>query len=90
MTRRLSPADAARIVGHLPFYSVDTKAEADALTELAIEAGEFRRLPSGEVVEARLAYEQTPANLIAAGEALAELHRRLLAERPELVADATT
>ena len=86
MKRKLSPADESRVKGKLPFYSVDTKAEADALVELAVETGEFFRREDDTLIEVTLAYEQTLDNLRLAGERLAGLHAKLLADRPELKA----
>lgn len=73
----MKPIPAAEhrdIKGFLPFYSVDTREEADALIEEALRTGEFARNDKGELVEVALAYEQTPAGLIQAGDRLAALH----------------
>ena len=79
MTGKLSKADQARIKGHLPFYSVDTVEEAEALIEAAIAAGEFFRREDGSIIEVTLAYDQTPDNLRLAGENLAAIHRKMRA-----------
>lgn len=73
----MSRADKARVKGHLPFYSVDTREEADALTQLAIEEGEFVQQHDGTLIEVTLVRQQTPARLALAGEHLAVLHERL-------------
>lgn len=63
--------------GYLPFYSVDTREEADALVELALERGEFFRQSDGTIIESTLLVEQTLENLELAGERLAALHKEL-------------
>jgi hypothetical protein len=78
MMRSMSPEDRARVKGHLPFYSVDTREEADALIAAAVESGEFiRREEDGALFEATLLREQTVDNLDLAGERLAQLHAQL-------------
>lgn len=81
MTRRISPEDQKRIKGHIPFYSVDTVEEAEALIEAALACGEFARKEDGTLVETTLMYDQTPANLTEAGERLAAIHKRQCHER---------
>lgn len=76
----MKPPDAEtrrKLNGYLPFYSVDTREEADALVALAIEAGEFVQGPNGEIIEVTLAYEQTLENLNLAGDRLAALHDQI-------------
>lgn len=63
--------------GYLPFYSVDTKEEADALMALALERGEFYRQPDGIILEMTLYSDQTLENLYLAGERLAALHVKI-------------
>lgn len=76
--RNVSAADRAKLKGYLPFFSVDTKEEADALVELAIERGEFiRREEDGVLFESTLLYDQTIENLNLAGDRLAALHEEL-------------
>ena len=75
----MSHQDRQRVNGHLPFYSVDTKEEADALVALALERGEFFRKPNGDIIEVTLAHEQTLDNLRQAGENLAALHKEITA-----------
>ena len=61
--------------GYLPFYSVDTRAEADALIQAALAAGEFYQPdPDGPIIEVTLAADQTLENLETAGKNLAALH----------------
>ncbi len=73
------PATKKRIKGHLPFYSVDTEEEAEALIEAAIREGEFFRREDGALIEVTLAYDQTPAKLGEAGDNLAAIHARMKA-----------
>jgi hypothetical protein len=78
--KSVSPGDKRRLQGHLPFYSVDTREEADALIKLALETGEFTLGRNGVIIETRLAQEQTLERLNEAGEALAVLHAALVAD----------
>lgn len=73
----VSPEDKRRLEGHLPFYSVDTREEVDALIALALERGEFVRQADGGLVEMTLYNDQTIENLRLAGERLAALHEEL-------------
>lgn len=83
MKHKLPPEDARRIKGHLPFFSVDTQEEVDAVIAEALRVGEFARNGRGDLVEVTLAYEQTPENLREAGRQLEEIHRRLYQERTQ-------
>lgn len=74
MKVKVSPADEKRLKGHIPFYSVDTREEADALIEAAVAAGEFARTADGRLVEMTLYEEQTLDNLLLAGKRLADIH----------------
>lgn len=65
--------------GRLPFYSVDTAEEAEALVALAVERGEFYRREDGVLIETTLLHEQTLENLELAGDRLAALHEELRA-----------
>jgi hypothetical protein len=73
----VSAADRKKLKGRLPFYSVDTKEEADALIEMALERGEFVRTDDGRLMEVTLIYEQTLDNLYLAGDRLAAIHEEL-------------
>lgn len=77
MSKRISPEDRKRIKGHLPFYSVDTIEEAEALIEAALACGEFARQKDGTLIETTLMYDQTPENLAVASDRLAALHERI-------------
>lgn len=80
---RMKPASKelqAQLKGYLPFYSVDTKEEADAILERAIEVGEIVRRDDGALVEVTLAYEQTLENLELAGQRLWAIHQDLKTE----------
>lgn len=80
MTNKMSKEDEARIKGHLPFYSVDTREEVEALTKLALQRGEFFLQADGSIIEMTLLEEQTVDNLRLAGERLAALHAELREE----------
>lgn len=72
-----NPADEQRIKGRLPFFSVDTREEVNAVIREALAVGELAYNNAGQLVETTLAYEQTLDNLQLAGERLAEIHARL-------------
>lgn len=65
------------VEGHLPFYSVDTREEAERITHLAIARGEFLVQRDGSLVEARLRAEQSLEKLAEAGRYMAEIHRQI-------------
>ncbi len=68
---------ASTLKGYLPFYSVDTREEADAIIFEALRCGEFHMQYDGSIVEVTLLYEQSLENLDLAGERLAEIHERI-------------
>ncbi len=75
----LCAADKKRTKGHLPFYSVDTMEEGEALIEEAIRGGEFVRQPDGTLVEVTLAQFQSVASLSLAADRLAAIHWKMKA-----------
>lgn len=60
-----------KLRGFLPFFSLDTREEVDAVIARAIEKGEISRQADGTLVEMTLLYEQTLENLELAGARLA-------------------
>jgi hypothetical protein len=75
--KQMNKEQRTKIKGFLPFYSVDTQEEVDAIIKLALEAGEFVQ-KNGELYETTLIYNQSLDNLYLAGEKLAELHKKVL------------
>jgi hypothetical protein len=69
--------DRKDLNGYLPFFSVDTREEADAVIAEALRVGELWRQADGTIVETTLLHEQTIENLRLAGERMAEIHQRL-------------
>lgn len=78
--KRLDSKEGKTLRGFLPFYSVDTREEADRLVEFALETGEFYRQADGSILEMTLYREQSIENLRLAGERLGELHRQIVQE----------
>lgn len=69
----LPEEERKKLKGFLPFYSVDTKEEKNAVINLAIRRGEFIQHADGSLIEATLYREQTLENLYLAGERLEAL-----------------
>lgn len=80
--RPASKEQRRALEGYLPFYSVDTREEADALVAAALDAGEFMQsYPGGPIIETTLAEEQTLDNLRQAGVNLMALHEKLAIQK---------